>query len=124
VCRQVAGAPPGAPAPWVHLTRSAFGSRTLGALSKPHRPLYDRTMPNTDRPLPVRCPTCEHLGALLVVKSSTVMTATCARCRHTWATDLLTLPPEIQTRVTDVLRKIDLDDSLGSQTFQARPRSG
>jgi len=67
-------------------------------------------MPNTNRPLPIQCPKCEHVGGLLVVKSFTVMTATCASCRHTWATDLLTLPPEIQIRVTDVLSQIDQEN--------------
>jgi transcription elongation factor Elf1 len=60
-------------------------------------------MPNTNQPLPIRCPNCEHEGCTLVVKSLTVMTVTCANCRHFWATDLESLPPEIHERIPDAL---------------------
>jgi hypothetical protein len=40
---------------------------------------------------------------MLIVKSVTVMTLTCASCGHTWATDLPSLPPEIRDRIPDVL---------------------
>lgn len=59
-------------------------------------------VPNTNRPLPIECPKCEHVGGVLVVKSITVMTVTCARCQYVWATDLPSLPPDIQEQVRAV----------------------
>ena len=56
-------------------------------------------MPNTNQPLPIECPKCQHRGGMLVVKSRTVMTVTCAHCRHTWATDMRSLPPDVQEKV-------------------------
>ena len=53
-------------------------------------------MPTTDRQLPIPCPKCQHVGGLLVVRGTTVMTVTCDQCHHTWTTDLLSLPPEVQ----------------------------
>ena len=58
-------------------------------------------MPNTNRPLPIRCPKCDHNGSKLVVKGLTVMTVTCASCHHTWATNVDDLSSEIQERVHD-----------------------
>ena len=46
----------------------------------------EASMPNTDRPLPIQCPKCQHDGPTLVIKSYTVMTLMCASCRHMWAT--------------------------------------
>jgi transcription elongation factor Elf1 len=63
-------------------------------------------MPNTGRPLPVPCPKCQHAGCRLVVKSISVMTLTCARCDHTWATLIESLPPDIQDRVHAVLTEV------------------
>ena len=60
-------------------------------------------MPNTNQPLPIECPKCHYDGCLLVVKSITIMTLACAQCRHTWATELNALPPEVQVRVPDAL---------------------
>ena len=51
-----------------------------------------------------RCPKCQHEGSLLVVKSLTIMTLTCAACRHTWATELKSLPPDVQAHIPDALR--------------------
>ena len=61
-------------------------------------------VPNTNRPLPIPCPKCHHDGSRLVVRSLTVMSLTCANCGHFWATDLESLPPEIQKKVPDALR--------------------
>jgi uncharacterized Zn finger protein len=61
-------------------------------------------MPNTNRPLPIPCPKCHHNGCTLVVKSLTVMTVMCANCGHVWATDMDSLPPEIQERIPAALR--------------------
>ena len=63
-------------------------------------------MPNTNRPLPIPCPKCQHLGSKLVVKSLTVMTLTCGSCGHFWATEFDWLPIEIQEQVTKTLRHI------------------
>jgi transcription elongation factor Elf1 len=60
-------------------------------------------MPKTNRPLPIRCPKCNHKGCTLVVKSRTVMTVQCGNCRHSWATDRETLPGDIQAKVDAVL---------------------
>jgi hypothetical protein len=60
-------------------------------------------MPNTGRPLPIRCPKCQNDGSTLVIKSYTVMTLTCASCRHFWATVVEWLPPNIQEEVTQTL---------------------
>jgi hypothetical protein len=43
---------------------------------------------------------------MLVVKSITVMTLTCANCAHFWATDLESLPLEIQQKIPEVLRDL------------------
>jgi uncharacterized Zn finger protein len=61
-------------------------------------------MPNTGGPLPIQCPKCQHDGSMLVIKSYTVMTLTCASCGHFWASDLLSLPAEIQKRIPDALQ--------------------
>lgn len=58
-------------------------------------------MPNTNRPLPIRCPKCPHLGCTLVVRSLSVITVKCASCSHEWATTLQGLPAEIQEKVRD-----------------------
>lgn len=63
-------------------------------------------MPNTKRPLPIQCPKCQHTGSTLVVKSLTVMSVTCANCGHFWATDLESLPPEIQEKIPEALRDL------------------
>jgi transcription elongation factor Elf1 len=56
-------------------------------------------MPNTNRPLPIHCPKCHHNRCTLVVKSRTIMTVQCSNCRHSWATELEALPPDIQRKV-------------------------
>ena len=61
-------------------------------------------MPNTGRPLPIPCPKCRHEGCVLLVRSLTVMTCTCAKCGHAWATELASLPPDVQARIPDALR--------------------
>ena len=63
-------------------------------------------MPNSNRPLPIPCPKCQHVGSMLIVKSLTVMMLTCANCSHTWATELTSLPPEIQEKIPDALRDL------------------
>ena len=63
-------------------------------------------MPNTNSPLRIECPKCHYNRGKLVAESRTVLTVTCASCRHTWATDLSVLSPEIQQRVHAVLRDI------------------
>lgn len=68
-------------------------------------------MPNTNRPLPIHCPKCDHGASTLVVKSWTVMTVECTNCHHSWATELDALPGDIQVKVHEVLRQDD------SQTF-------
>ena len=59
-------------------------------------------MPNTGRPLPLECPECHHVGALLVVKSRSVITAKCAKCAKPWAMALDSLPLDIQDKVLDI----------------------
>jgi uncharacterized Zn finger protein len=49
--------------------------------------------------VPISCPKCQHVGGTLVVKSTTVITVRCARCSHTWAADMLTLPSEVQKKI-------------------------
>lgn len=68
-------------------------------------PFFHRQVPNTNRPLPFLCPKCQHDGCMLIVKSLTVMTWTCDHCGHTWATEMEHLPPEIQARVPDALKR-------------------
>lgn len=63
-------------------------------------------VPNTNRPLPIQCPKCQHNGSRLVVRSLTVMSLTCANCGHFWATDMKALPPEIQEKIPDALRDL------------------
>jgi hypothetical protein len=60
-------------------------------------------MPNTNNPLPIQCPKCQHDGSRLVVKSISVMTLTCAGCAHTWATRIDWLPADIQEKVHAIL---------------------
>jgi transcription elongation factor Elf1 len=61
---------------------------------------------NTDFPLPIQCPKCQHVGSMLLIKSITVMTLKCDSCGHTWATDLASLPPDIRDKVPDALREL------------------
>jgi hypothetical protein len=61
-------------------------------------------VPNTDRPLPIECPKCQHVRSKLRVTSLTVMTVTCASGGHTWSADLPSLPLDIQ----DAVRELDL----------------
>jgi len=61
-------------------------------------------VPNTERPLPIKCPKCQHVGGKLRVRSLTVMMVTCENCSYTWATDLPSLPEDIQ----DAVRELDL----------------
>jgi hypothetical protein len=63
-------------------------------------------MPNTNNPLPIRCPKCHHGGGKLVAESLSVLTVTCASCHHTWATDLSVLSPEIQQKIHVAVRNI------------------
>jgi len=63
-------------------------------------------VPNTNRPLPIQCPKCQHNGSRLVVRSLTVMSLTCAKCGHFWAADMESLPPEIQEKIPDALRDL------------------
>ncbi len=63
-------------------------------------------VPNTNSPLPIQCPKCQHNGSRLVVRSLTVMSLTCANCGHFWATDVESLPPEIQEKIPDALRDL------------------
>ena len=56
-------------------------------------------VPNTNQPLPIRCPKCHYEGCMLMVRSLTVITVICANCRHTWAAALECLPPDIQEKV-------------------------
>jgi len=56
-------------------------------------------VPNTNRPLAIRCPKCHYEACMLMVKSLTVITVTCATCHHTWSADLEWLPSEIQEKV-------------------------
>ena len=63
-------------------------------------------VPNTNRPLPITCPKCQHVGSILRVRSTTVMMLTCASCGHTWATEMASLPPEIQAKIPDALRDL------------------
>jgi transcription elongation factor Elf1 len=53
--------------------------------------------------LPLECPQCRHEGCTLVAKSITVLTCTCAKCRHTWATDMASLRADIQKRIDKIL---------------------
>ena len=62
-------------------------------------------LPNTNRPLPITCPKCQHEGSTLVVKSLSIMTVACATCGHTWATEMDVLPPDIQAKVRVVLEQ-------------------
>ena len=58
-------------------------------------------MPNTGRPLPLACPECQHVGAQLIVRAISVITAECARCGRVWAMSLDSLPIDIQAKVLD-----------------------
>ena len=61
-------------------------------------------MPHTDRPLPIQCPKCQHHSATLLVKSYTVVTLMCPSCRNMWASDLMSLPADIQKKIPDALQ--------------------
>ena len=60
---------------------------------------------NPYSPLAIQCPNCQHLGSLLLIKSLTVMTLKCASCRHTWTTDVASLPLDIQAKIPNELRE-------------------
>jgi DNA-directed RNA polymerase subunit M/transcription elongation factor TFIIS len=57
-------------------------------------------------PLPIPCPKCQHHGSMLRARSITVMMLTCANCRHTWATEYESLPPDIRAKVSDMLQDL------------------
>jgi uncharacterized Zn finger protein len=59
--------------------------------------------PNTNQPLPIQCPKCHRDGSKVIVSSVTVMTCTCERCGHVWATEMPSIPEDIQQRVREVL---------------------
>jgi Zn ribbon nucleic-acid-binding protein len=59
---------------------------------------------NAEFPLPIQCPNCQHVGSMLLIKSLTVIMVKCASCRHAWATDFDSVPPEIQQKVNEVLQ--------------------
>jgi hypothetical protein len=61
-------------------------------------------VPNSNQPLPIQCPKCQHVSCVLVVKSITVMMVTCASCGHTWAIEYKSLPEDIQEKVPGALR--------------------
>jgi transcription elongation factor Elf1 len=61
-------------------------------------------MPKKDRSLPIQCPKCHHHGSTLLIKSYTVMTLMCVSCRHMWASDLMSLPAEIQKKIPDTFQ--------------------
>ena len=50
----------------------------------------------------MECPTCNHVGAFLVVKSHSVLTAECAKCLRAWAMALDSLPVDIQAKVMEI----------------------
>ena len=58
--------------------------------------------------LPLHCPKCDHDGALLRIRSTTVLTVNCADCTHSWSVDIGALPPEIEEQVMTVIVKIPL----------------
>jgi hypothetical protein len=61
-------------------------------------------MPNTGNPLPIPCcPKCQHDGCVLAVKSFTIMSCTCAKCGHFWATQIDWLPLDIQKKVRRIV---------------------
>ena len=64
-------------------------------------------MPNSGRPLPIHCPKCGHSSSILRVKSISVMMLTCESCRHTWATEMASLPHDVQEKIPDALRDLD-----------------
>jgi Zn ribbon nucleic-acid-binding protein len=61
-------------------------------------------VPNSNKPLPIYCPKCNHNGSMLIVQSLTVIMVKCDDCRHTWATDLESLPDEVQEKVRAVVQ--------------------
>ena len=70
-------------------------------------PLFWRCcLPNTNNPLRIECPKCRHDRGRLLAESITVITVTCASCHHAWATDLSSLPLEIQEKVHAALRNM------------------
>ena len=85
-------------------------------------------MPNTNRPLPIPCPKCHHDGSTLVAMSQTIITVTCASCRHSWATELDTLPLDIQVNVQvaveDDRSNVANDGNAGPTTAQMEPEGG
>ena len=72
-------------------------SRSAGGMGRER--LRIAAVPNSHPPLPICCPQCHHEGCMLMVKSLTIITVTCASCRHTWAAALEWLPREIQEKV-------------------------
>jgi ribosomal protein S27E len=95
----------------LRLATSSIGATDCGVFF-PHDPAPDSLsvptrascVPNTDRPLQIPCPKCEHTACTLVVKSISDMTVKCPNCGHSWATELEALPEDIQMMVRAVLR--------------------
>jgi hypothetical protein len=92
VHRRIAGLPVTHRRPPVaRLMGSALRSASRNRLTEPadlrvlprsftKRLVGDAAMPNTNRPLPIQCPKCQHNGSTLLVKSLTILTLTCASC--------------------------------------------
>jgi hypothetical protein len=57
-------------------------------------------------PLPIPCPKCQHHGSMPRARSITVMMLRCAKCRHTWATEYESLPPDIRAKIADMLQDL------------------
>jgi hypothetical protein len=60
-------------------------------------------MPRAKSTIPLECPRCEHSEAALFISSTTVMTAKCTRCAHTWMADTTVLPEYILRAVTAIV---------------------
>lgn len=56
-------------------------------------------MPNTNIPLQIQCPKCQQIGCTLVVRSVSIITVSCVRCRHAWAAALEDLSHDVQQKV-------------------------
>jgi hypothetical protein len=57
--------------------------------------------------LPLLCPHCDYEGAYLQVTSRTVLTASCARCSHSWATDISALSEDVRREAQVIVLRRD-----------------
>ena len=54
--------------------------------------------------LSIRCPQCHSDEAIFILDSTTIVTIKCASCSHTWAVEIVSLPPKVLKLLSAIKR--------------------